>query len=85
MKTTKRAVDDGVERGEISRLMITVPPRHGKSMLASEFFPAWYLGRNPSNYVIAATYAQDLFYDRSRNPYLDRHPPLKAGWAPPAD
>lgn len=25
-----------VERGEIDRLMITVPPRHGKSMIASE-------------------------------------------------
>lgn len=27
-----------------------------------------------------ATYPQDLFYDRSRNPYIDRHPPLAAGW-----
>lgn len=32
----------------------------------------------------SATYPQDLFYDRSRNPYIDRHPPLLAGWAPPA-
>ena len=55
-----------VERGEIKRLMIFMPPRHGKSMLASEFFPAWYLGRNPSNYVIAATYAQDLADDFGR-------------------
>jgi hypothetical protein len=31
----------------------------------------------------AATYPQDLFYDRSRNPYIDRHPPLAGGWAPP--
>jgi len=31
-----------------------------------------------------ATYPQDLFYDRSRNPYIDRHPPLAGGWAPPA-
>ena len=31
-----------------------------------------------------ATYPQDLFYDRSRNPYLDRHPPLADGWAVPA-
>lgn len=32
----------------------------------------------------AATYAQDLFYDRSRNPYLDRHPPLAGrGWGVP--
>ena len=32
----------------------------------------------------AATYAQDLFYDRSRNPYIDRHPPLAGrGWGGP--
>jgi predicted phage terminase large subunit-like protein len=63
-----------VERGEISRLMITMPPRHGKSMLASEFFPAWYLGRNPDHYVIAATYAQELADDfgrKVRNQIID--------------
>ena len=57
---------EAVERGEITRLMIFMPPRHGKSMLASEFFPAWYLGRNPSHYVIAATYAQELADDFGR-------------------
>lgn len=57
---------EAVERGEINRLMITMPPRHGKSMLASEFFPAWYLGRNPNHYVIAATYAQELADDFGR-------------------
>ncbi len=31
-----------------------------------------------------ATYAQDLFYDRSRNPYIDRHPPMAGrGWGGP--
>jgi len=57
---------EAVERGEIKRLMITMPPRHGKSMLASEYFPAWYLGRNPDHYVIAATYSQDLADDFGR-------------------
>jgi predicted phage terminase large subunit-like protein len=57
---------EAVERGEIKRLMITMPPRHGKSMLASEFFPAWYLGRNPDHYVVAATYAQELADDFGR-------------------
>jgi predicted phage terminase large subunit-like protein len=55
-----------VERGEITRLMITMPPRHGKSMLASEFFPAWYLGRNSDHSVVMATYAQDLADDFGR-------------------
>lgn len=31
-----------------------------------------------------ATHAQDLFYDRSRNPYIDRHPPMAGrGWGGP--
>lgn len=57
---------EAVERGDITRLMITMPPRHGKSMLASEFFPAWYLGRNPNHYVVTATYAQELADDFGR-------------------
>ena len=57
---------EAVERGEIKRLMIFMPPRHGKSMLASEFFPAWYMGRNPDQYVVAATYGQDLADDFGR-------------------
>jgi predicted phage terminase large subunit-like protein len=57
---------EAVERGDIRRLMITMPPRHGKSMLASEFFPAWYLGRNPDHYVVTATYAQELADDFGR-------------------
>lgn len=57
---------EAVERGEIRRLMITMPPRHGKSMLASEFFPSWYLGRNPDHYIVTATYGQDLADDFGR-------------------
>lgn len=55
-----------VEQGKTQRLIITVPPRHGKSLISSENFPAWYLGRNPDHYVIAATYAQDLADDFGR-------------------
>lgn len=40
--------------------MIFMPPRHGKSELASVRFPAWYLGRNPSNQIITASYAHKL-------------------------
>src|SRR5215467_5898587 len=36
-----------VARDEVDRLMLLVPPRHGKSELASRRFPAWYLGRHP--------------------------------------
>ena len=33
-----------LEAGDIRRLMIFMPPRHGKTMQVSEYFPAWYLG-----------------------------------------
>ena len=55
-----------VERGEVKRLILQAPPRHGKSMLTSEYFPAWYLGRNPEKYIITATYGQDLADDFGR-------------------
>jgi len=52
-----------VERGEIKRLIIEVPPRHGKSLLASVLFPSWYLGRDPRRRVILASYSGDLAVD----------------------
>lgn len=57
---------EAVERGELKRLIITIPPRHGKSMLCSQYFPAWFLGRNPDKYIITATYGQDLSDDFGR-------------------
>jgi predicted phage terminase large subunit-like protein len=57
---------EAVERGEIDRLMIFMPPRHGKSELASKRFPAWYLGRNPDRQVITASYNSDLAGDFGR-------------------
>jgi predicted phage terminase large subunit-like protein len=58
---------EAVERGEIDRLMIFMPPRHGKSELASKRFPAWCLGRQPSRQIIAASYNSDLASDFGRN------------------
>lgn len=57
---------EAVERGEIDRLAIFMPPRHGKSELASRRFPAWYLGRNPDRQIIAASYNSDLASDFGR-------------------
>ena len=31
-----------------ARVVICMPPRHGKSELVSRYFPAWYLGRSPT-------------------------------------
>ncbi|GBR27590.1 phage terminase large subunit TerL [Komagataeibacter oboediens DSM 11826] len=51
---------DAVERGEIKRLMVFMPPRHGKSELTSKRFPAWFLGRNPTKQIITASYGATL-------------------------
>ncbi|MES2295219.1 MAG: terminase family protein [Pseudomonadota bacterium] len=58
---------EAVERGDIDRLMIFMPPRHGKSELASKRFPAWALGRNPRRQIIAASYNSDLANDFGRS------------------
>jgi predicted phage terminase large subunit-like protein len=58
---------EAVERGDIDRLMIFMPPRHGKSELASKRFPAWCLGRKPQRQIIAASYNSDLANDFGRN------------------
>jgi predicted phage terminase large subunit-like protein len=58
---------EAVERGEIDRLMIFMPPRHGKSELASKRFPAWCLGREPKRQIIGASYNSDLATDFGRN------------------
>lgn len=47
---------DEVAKGMSPRLMLLMPPRHGKSRIASMAFPAWHLGRNPDHEFIAASY-----------------------------
>lgn len=49
-----------VARGQTDRLMINMPPRHGKSTLASLVFPAWFLGRYPDKRIIGASYSAEL-------------------------
>lgn len=49
-----------VALGEIKRLIISMPPRHGKSWLTSRYFPAWYLGLNPTHRVMFASYSEDF-------------------------
>jgi predicted phage terminase large subunit-like protein len=64
-----------VVRGEIKRLIITMPPRHSKSLHVGEFFPAWYFGLNPTQKIIYSTYSQELannFGRKVRNHMLDK-------------
>jgi predicted phage terminase large subunit-like protein len=55
-----------VESGEWPRLIITMPPRHGKTELATKRFPAWFVGRDPYRSIIAASYADDLAQEFGR-------------------
>lgn len=48
------------------RLMLFMPPRHGKSTLASVSFPAWHLGRNPNHEFISCSYSGSLAMAFSR-------------------
>jgi predicted phage terminase large subunit-like protein len=57
---------EAVERGELDRVIIAMPPRHGKSLVTSQLFPAWFLGRNPTRSIIAASYGQELASDFGR-------------------
>lgn len=57
---------EAIESGEIDRLMVFMPPRHGKSELASRRFPAWFIGRKPRRQVIASSYNADLALDFGR-------------------
>ena len=56
-----------VRDGRIRRLLISVPPRHLKSLTASVAFPAWCLGHDPSAQIICASYTQDLADKLSRD------------------
>src|SRR5262244_3728544 len=49
-----------VRDGKIRRLIINLPPRHLKSLMASIAFPAWCLGHDPSAQILCVSYAQDL-------------------------
>ena len=46
--------------GNIKRLIVTMPPRHGKSELVSRRLPAFILGKNPDATIIATSYTADL-------------------------
>lgn len=56
-----------VERGEVDRLMLLVPPRHGKSELASKRFPAFFLGRQPHRQFISVSATAELAADFGRD------------------
>lgn len=50
---------EAVERGEITQLIFCMPPRHGKTELATKRMAAWYSGKHPNHDIIVAS-ASDL-------------------------
>jgi predicted phage terminase large subunit-like protein len=46
--------------GETKRLIISIPPRHLKSICTSVALPAWALGLDPTRRIICVSYGQDL-------------------------
>jgi predicted phage terminase large subunit-like protein len=57
---------ESVERGELKRLIVTMPPRHGKSELISLRFPCWYLAKHPKDFIVEAGYAESIALNHSR-------------------
>jgi predicted phage terminase large subunit-like protein len=65
-----------VRRGEIKRLIINMPPRSLKSIMASVAFPAFVLGLDPSKRIICASYSGELAKKHSN----DFRALLESGW-----
>lgn len=61
-----RAQLDRITTGEINRLMIFEPPRHGKSEMTTIRYPVWRLESNPELRVIVGAYNQTLANKFSR-------------------
>lgn len=49
-----------VEQGEDVRIILEVPPRHGKSEISTKKFAAWALGHHPNWPVVVGSYSGDL-------------------------
>lgn len=65
-KLIAEKLEEASKPGAGKRILITMPPRHGKSTIVSDFFPAWYFGKYPENQMIFATYAQNFAQDWGR-------------------
>lgn len=58
---------EAVYDGRIKRLLVMMPPRHGKSELVSRAFPAWCLGKNPDLKIMACSHTSELAEAMSRD------------------
>lgn len=51
---------DKFAKKEIKKLMVFMPPQHGKSEIVSRRLPSYLLGVNPKNRIIGCSYSSDL-------------------------
>jgi len=58
---------EAFERGDIKKLMIFMPPQHGKSELTSRIFPAYLLGKNPKRKIIISSYSTTIAHEFARD------------------
>ena len=67
-----------VARGEIDRLLVTMPPGSAKSTYCSVLFPAWFFAQRPHLNMIGASHGSGLAEDFSRNiqNYIRQHSDL---------
>lgn len=54
-------------RGEIKKLMVFMPPQHGKSQLTTRHFPAYLLGIRPSTKICVCSYSATLAQSFNRD------------------
>lgn len=57
---------EAVARKESPRLIISMPPRHGKTEIVSKCWPVWHMARYPQHEFVSASYGQELADDNSR-------------------
>ncbi len=64
---------DRFVKGEIKRLMVFMPPQHGKSELVSRMLPAFILGKQPKAKIVLASYSSTLAssFNRECQRYID--------------
>lgn len=61
-----RKLEEGYNRlmrGEDVRIMFFMPPRHGKSDMATQKFPSWVLGKNQNIPIMVSSYSDELATD----------------------
>lgn len=58
---------EAFERGEIKKLMVFMPPQHGKTELTSRLFPAYLLGKNPQRKIVISSYSATIAHEFARD------------------